>query len=206
MHRLIRIVVGAAIVAAGIAVVGSWRLRRALAQPVHMTPVPPRVRPEWLRRLATNRFTPFVTGLGLVGGRRSPWGFLEHVGRKSGHVYRTPVLPKLVGDFAYIPLAYGPHVHWARNVRAAGTCRLQLHETVYQLDEPTDITAAEHPAVPEALRPWIERRGDRYMRLHVVTVTPGRLGERAGPEPAAPERRRPAEAPIPSEAQVLAPV
>jgi deazaflavin-dependent oxidoreductase (nitroreductase family) len=140
-----------------------------------------------LRRFVTHRFNPLMTRLGLVGGRRSPWGYIEHVGRKSGRVYRTPVLPMIVGGFAYIPLPYGPNVDWARNVRAAGRCRLQLHDTIYELDEPADITAAEHPRVPEALRPRLVRRGRRYLRLHALSVVPGRFGEQAEPEPVAAE-------------------
>jgi deazaflavin-dependent oxidoreductase (nitroreductase family) len=133
---------------------------------------------ERLRGLATRRFNPVVIGLGLVGGERSPWGYLEHVGRKSGRVYRTPVLPMFAGEFAYLPLTFGPDADWARNVHAAGACRLQVHETVYELDEPSEIPAAEHPAVPEALRPLMERRGRRYVRLHVASRRPGRLGDR----------------------------
>jgi deazaflavin-dependent oxidoreductase (nitroreductase family) len=190
MHRAIdRPVVGVAILAACLlAVVGARRLRYAVARTGPVTPAPPLVRPEWLRRFVTERFNPFVTSHGLVGGRRSPWAYLEHVGRRSGRRYRTPVLPKLRGGFAYVPLAYGPDVQWARNVRAAGTCRLQVHETVYELDGPATITAAEHPAVPAALRPWIERRGDRYLRLRVMSARPGRLDD-APAAPAAGSRR-----------------
>jgi hypothetical protein len=189
MNRIVaRLVTGTVLLTAAIAVtLGIGRLWRAVAQPAPATPAPPLVRPEWLRRFVTDRFNPFVVGLGLVGGRRSPWGYLEHVGRRTGHVHRTPVLPRVIGDFAYVPLAYGPDVQWARNVRTAGTCRLQVHESVYELDEPVTITAAEHPGVAKAFKPMLERRGDRYVRLHVLSVKPGTLDERSVPEPAAAE-------------------
>ena len=60
--------------------------------------------PAWLRQLVTNRFNPLVARCGLVGGRRSPWAFVEHVGRKSGTVRRTPILPRVSGDHVVVPL------------------------------------------------------------------------------------------------------
>ena len=46
-----------------------------------------------LRAFMTHRFDPVVMRLGLVGGRRSPWTTVEHVGRVTGAVHRTPVTP-----------------------------------------------------------------------------------------------------------------
>jgi hypothetical protein len=48
------------------------------------------------------------------------------------------------------------------------------------------------PRVPEALRPAIERRGRRYLRLHALSSAPGRFNEPAAPTPVAAE---PVEAP-----------
>ncbi len=64
-----------------------------------------------LRRFVTHRFNPVVVRLGLVGGRRSFWAMIEHVGRTSGTVRRTPVLPRFTETAAYIPLPYGTDVH-----------------------------------------------------------------------------------------------
>jgi len=144
---------------------------------------PPPAAPGWLRRFVTRWFNPLVVRLGLVGGRRSPWGFLEHTGRTTGAVYRTPVLPRLAGDHAWIALPYGVDVNWARNVRAAGHCRLQVHDLVYELDEPATVTAAEHEALPERVRPWLVARGNRYLRMRVLSEAPGRLTTVPATEP-----------------------
>ena len=185
MRRVViaRLAIGATVLAAvgavfAIAVAG--RRRRATIeageQPARVPPPP--ASPAWLRRFVTTRFDPVVVRLGLVGGRRSPWAYLEHVGRRSGTTYRTPVLPMLAGDHAYVPLPYGTDVNWARNVRAAGHCRIQVHGTTYELDEPAVITAAEHPDLPARFRPWLERRGNRYLRLHALSSAPGTLDDR----------------------------
>ncbi|MCA9902979.1 MAG: nitroreductase [Anaerolineae bacterium] len=47
------------------------------------------------------------------------YAVIEHVGRRSGKQYRTPVLVGRVADGFYIPLPYGDHVDWHRNVQAA---------------------------------------------------------------------------------------
>lgn len=58
--------------------------------------------------------------LALAGRRHWYAARLEHVGRRSGHRYATPVVAVPVqGGFA-IPLPYGTDVDWLRNVLAAG--------------------------------------------------------------------------------------
>ena len=53
-----------------------------------------------------------------------------------------------------IAVPLGPKSEWARNVLAAGHCRMQLHDTVHDLDEPVLLAAGELPefAAPAA---WI---------------------------------------------------
>jgi deazaflavin-dependent oxidoreductase (nitroreductase family) len=131
--------------------------------------------PAWIRGFVTHRFNPVVTHLGLTGGRRSPWAILEHVGRTTGMVYRTPVLPKISDDHAWIPLPYGTEVNWLRNVRAAGHCRMQVHATTYDMDEPALVAPEDRPDLPEVLRRRLAERGDQYLRLHVLASQPGTL-------------------------------
>jgi hypothetical protein len=44
---------------------------------------------------------------------------LEHVGRRSGAEYRTPVDLSRVGDDIYCVAAFGEKTHWYRNILAA---------------------------------------------------------------------------------------
>jgi deazaflavin-dependent oxidoreductase (nitroreductase family) len=145
--------------------------------------------PAWFRHLVTNRFNPFVVRHGLVGGRRSPWAFIEHRGRKSGTVRRTPILPSVVGDHVAVPLPYGRNAHWARNVLASGHCRMQLHERVYELDEPQVLAASDVAELPAWRQPSSARRGLEYLRLRVFSVQPGTLdtveAQAPGRDPAA---------------------
>lgn len=188
--RATRLAVASMVVCLAAAGLGVVAGRRARAPEIAAGARPSRGAPGWLRKFVTRRFNPLVTRLGLVGGRRSPWAYLEHVGRHSGTVYRTPVLPTVVGDYAYVPLPYGEDVDWSRNVRAAGHCRLQRHGEVLELDEPVVIVAAERPGIPAWYRTYLERRQTRILRLHVLLAELGALAgthEGASPRSAEPD-------------------
>jgi deazaflavin-dependent oxidoreductase (nitroreductase family) len=51
-------------------------------------------------------------------GYLPPWAIVEHVGRKSGRNYRTPVLAFIQGDIVTIRLPYGAERDWVRNLQA----------------------------------------------------------------------------------------
>lgn len=74
------------------------------------------------------------------------WGWfveLEHVGRRSGTTYRTPLLAFRDGDAVTIALTYGPGVQWLKNIRAAGRCRMRHRGRVLELGAPVDLSTEE---------------------------------------------------------------
>ena len=83
--------------------------------------------------------------LPLAGTRWLPlYGVLEHRGRRSGRVFRTPVVVRPAANGFIVPMPWGETTDWFRNVRAAGGCRVRWKERVYVLGEPEvlDIAAA----------------------------------------------------------------
>ena len=70
---------------------------------------------------------------------------LEHVGRTSGRVYRTPInaFPGENGSVVSAALPYGAKVDWYRNVRAAGGCRMRMKGDLLTLGPPRLLSAAE---------------------------------------------------------------
>lgn len=85
--------------------------------------------------------------LRMAGRRHWYAARLEHVGRTSGRRYATPVVARpLPGGFA-VPLPYGVHVDWLRNVQAARGADLQVRGERFVLKAPrvvpTDQIAAE---------------------------------------------------------------
>jgi deazaflavin-dependent oxidoreductase (nitroreductase family) len=118
---------------------------------------------------------PLLLRRGLVGGATSELGTLEHVGRTSGIRRLTPVHPEPTAEGFRIVVPLGPHSQWAQNVLAAGHCRLQLHETVYELDEPTVISAGDADSLPRQVRSVMGALGFQYLRLRTFASGAGRL-------------------------------
>jgi deazaflavin-dependent oxidoreductase (nitroreductase family) len=128
---------------------------------------------EWWRRNRrfgvdfVNRVVdPWLVARGIVGNARGELGLLEHVGRKSGIVRRTPVHPVPTADGFRIIVPLGEASEWARNVTAAGHCRLELGDRLLELDEPVFETPADVPGLPAAVRLLYGWLGFRYLRLH----------------------------------------
>ena len=78
-------------------------------------------------------------------------GVLEHVGRRSGRAYRTPLTVFSTGDGVAILLTYGPDRDWLKNVTAAGGGRLRRHGHSFAVVEPRvmrRVEAAPHITGP----------------------------------------------------------
>jgi hypothetical protein len=63
-----------------------------------------------------------------------PFAIVQHVGRKSGKVYETPIIARLIEDGFVIELTYGHDVDWHKNVVAAGGCRMIWNREEYVID------------------------------------------------------------------------
>ena len=79
----------------------------------------------------------------ISGTQRSSWGLVTHVGRRSGRTYQTSLGTHPYGDGFLLPLGYGTHTDWYRNVMAAGTCTLAWKGRTYQLERPEVISGSE---------------------------------------------------------------
>jgi len=81
--------------------------------------------------------------LPLAGKHWNPiFGVVEHRGRKSGRVYRTPVAARRRGDGFIIALAFGAQVDWYRNLVAAGGGTIHWRGGVYSVTAPERVDAA----------------------------------------------------------------
>jgi hypothetical protein len=130
---------------------------------------------------------PALVRRGLAGGGASELGTLEHIGRRSGIRRLTPVHPEPTSDGFRIMVPLGPHSEWARNVLAAGHCRLQLHDVAYDLDEPAMIAARDAQDLPSVVRGVMAALGFQYLTLRTFGSTPGGTLEPAPEDRVAPE-------------------
>ena len=79
----------------------------------------------------------------LAGKRWNPiFAVVEHRGRKTGRVYRTPVAARRIGDGFIIALAFGAQVDWYRNLVAAGGGTIRWRGDVYSVTAPERVDAA----------------------------------------------------------------
>ncbi|WP_156738288.1 nitroreductase family deazaflavin-dependent oxidoreductase [Mycobacterium sp. E2699] len=120
----------------------------------------PRLRPTLLK--------PYNKIIGPIAGRpHSPYALLEHVGRRTGRTYVTPV-----GAFPYeggfvIGLSYGADVDWCRNLMASGRAALTWHGRTFSLERPEIIPMS--PAVLQAVPSYFRlpaRELKQFVWLH----------------------------------------
>jgi deazaflavin-dependent oxidoreductase (nitroreductase family) len=71
------------------------------------------------------------------------WGTLEHVGRRTGRTYRTPVAVLASGDLLFVPVPFGTGTQWTQNVLAAGKATIRWHGHDRELVEPRIVEFAE---------------------------------------------------------------
>lgn len=101
--------------------------------------------------------------------RVPPWAIVHHVGRKTGTAYSSPVVAFPIRDGFLIPLAYGPHRDWVRNVVATGSFELQRRGRYITVTDP-EVHEGE---VPDGVPPAMARTVRRLNLPGVLTVRNG---------------------------------
>jgi deazaflavin-dependent oxidoreductase (nitroreductase family) len=99
------------------------------------------------RRVTNPILWPIVTRL-----PRSGFGRIIHVGRRSGRVYRTPMLGFREGDRIVFALTYGRETQWVHNVLAVGGCDFETRRGTRHLVEPRLFHDLEPRFLPSIVR------------------------------------------------------
>jgi hypothetical protein len=136
-------------------------------------------------RWTNERFNPWLVEHGWSGAGRSEIGTLEHFGRQTGTRHLTPIHPVPTAEGFRVVVPLGDKSQWARNVLAAGHCRIQLRDVVHELDEPVLVRAVDVRELPRPVRWAEERLGFRYLLLHRFAEHAGELEPAAEAEPRA---------------------
>ena len=118
-----------------------------------------------LNKVGLNRLSrhvaPHVPGFGVV----------EHRGRRSGRVYRTPINLFRTPDGVVIALPYGADADWVRNVIAAGGCTVIARGRTLHLANPR----VYHDGLRRGMPPLVKRvlgwtRVSEFLALDRATV------------------------------------
>lgn len=123
-----------------------------------------RARFLWLLAHSLNRVTERLALAGV-----GPFSLIEHVGRRSGRAYRTPLIVARVSEGFVAELTYGDQVDWYRNVVAAGSCGVIYRGDRYRIEsiEPCSASAglAAFPAPARFVLRTLRRNEFRLLRL-----------------------------------------
>ncbi len=138
----------------------------------------------WLRARMNDTVNPWLMEHNIPGSATAEIACLEHVGRKSGTTYFTPVHPTIRDAEVLIPAPLGVGSQWARNILEAGRARLQFKELLHELDRPELVTVAEAGLVPPKVAGPFDHMGWRYLRMRLVASVPGTFATHAMSKPA----------------------
>lgn len=117
-------------------------------------------------RRATNRVTR------RIAGWCPGFALLFHTGRRSGHVYRTPINAFRGGDGYRIALTYGVESDWVRNVMAAGGCEIETERRRIALTHPRIVRDPSRRWAPPVVRQVLGVIGaSQYLQLTTSDAT-----------------------------------
>lgn len=124
---------------------------------------------------ANDVVNPWLIAQGASGSGASELATLEHVGRRSGIRRLTPLHAIPTEDGVRFAVPLGDRSEWARNVMAAGRCRMQYHDMVVELDQPRLLAPTRDPSMDPLtgrLTAWL---GWKHLTLHRADERPGTL-------------------------------
>lgn len=83
----------------------------------------------------------------LWAGRVPHMAVIEHIGRRSGQTFKTPVMVFRSGQSVSVVLNYGVHSDWVQNVLEAGQARIEHRGRHYRLHSP-ELVAGDDDESP----------------------------------------------------------
>jgi deazaflavin-dependent oxidoreductase (nitroreductase family) len=93
-------------------------------------------------RFINKRFTNRLM-MKIAGKKRSFVALIRHAGRRSGKLYKTPILAAPVPGGFVFALTYGTVVDWYQNILASGRATLVYHNESFKLTNPVVLPASE---------------------------------------------------------------
>jgi deazaflavin-dependent oxidoreductase (nitroreductase family) len=108
----------------------------------------------------------------MARGTAGPFALVQHVGRRSGRAYETPIIVRPVPGGFVAELTYGPAVDWYQNVTAAGGCTIVWHGRVYRVTRIEPMPPETGLAAFSAVQRAILRRVKPQHFMKLVTGAP----------------------------------
>ena len=118
-----------------------------------------------------NKYTTNRIMTHIAGKKFGHFAILSHTGRKTGKVYKTPIIAEPVENGFVIALTYGKKVDWLANVLAKGSGSLYWKEKEYTLSKPEFVDQKTGlDAFPAPLNMVLGKIGIEYfLKLSIST-------------------------------------
>ncbi len=111
-----------------------------------------------INKYVTNKLLIHISGKSI-----GHFVILSHVGRKSGQLYRIPIIAEPMNNGFVIALTYGKKVDWCNNVLRMGNCSIRWKNKDYTLIHPEfidkEVGLAAFPAI---FRSGLRKMGIQY--------------------------------------------
>jgi deazaflavin-dependent oxidoreductase (nitroreductase family) len=116
------------------------------------------------------RFNRAVTNplQGMYAWALPPWAVIIHRGRRSGRLYRTPVVARKRGRRFAVTVLYGERSDWVRNLLAAGGGQVVRGGRTYELLAPRLV----QPSESNLMRP-LGRVVEKVLVAELAEPSPG---------------------------------
>jgi deazaflavin-dependent oxidoreductase (nitroreductase family) len=82
---------------------------------------------------------------GVYAWALPPWAVIVHRGRRSGRLYRTPVVARKRGRTFAVAVLYGERSDWVRNLLTAGGGQVVRAGRTYELTEARLVSGRDAP-------------------------------------------------------------
>jgi len=110
--------------------------------------------------------------LRLAGNKYFYASATHHTGRHSGKKYVTPIAASRVVDGFVVPLPYGTHTDWLRNLLVEHHGSLRFHGATFDVSSPVVVDAATAIAeLPPSRRRVLKRLGVQHF-VHLNATEP----------------------------------
>jgi deazaflavin-dependent oxidoreductase (nitroreductase family) len=124
---------------------------------------------RFLRPFTTRVFNPIAR---RFAGHLPGFAILVYVGRKSGHIYRTPISVFRRDDKYVFALTYGADVQWVKNVIAAGDCDIETRGRTIRLTDPRLIVDPALRLMPVPVRLFLRMMDvTEFLLMHAAPRT-----------------------------------
>lgn len=116
-----------------------------------------------------NKHVTYKLLIHIAGKRFGHFAILSHTGRKSGKLYRIPIIAEPFQGGSVIALTYGKKVDWYANIKAKGSCSIHWKNKDYHLVDPAFIDKEVGLlAFPSLIRSGLRTAGiEDFLKLEV---------------------------------------